>query len=222
MFTSNDLFSLFSIYDLTFTNGMEMKLAFSYNADPDDTSTNEKAIESSDEDDDDYNPGGYEPVFCFEDELEIMAILNAQEIEPDIEEYGDNSRRVYLNTVTFYDSNTYEKLKTMIIDQKVKCGTERGPISMDLDRDILIIRIKEARIKTLVWRLSFLKPKIDIDGNKSVPNDAIGGKALNEGEEGSSAVRKSSRQKKKTSRSQPESNWEPERTRTTRSASKKI
>ena len=47
---------------------MEMKLAFSYNADPDDSSTNGKAIESSDEDDDDYNPGGYEPVFCFEDE----------------------------------------------------------------------------------------------------------------------------------------------------------
>ena len=199
-----------------------MKLAFSYSADPDDPITNEETIElSDDEDDDDYNPGGYEAVYCFEDELEIMAILNAQEIEPDIEEYGDNSRRMYLNTVTFYDSNTYKKLKTMIIDQKVKCGPERGPISMDLDRDLLIIRIKEPRIKTLVWRLSFLGPKIDIDGNKSVPNDAIGGKALNEGEEGSSAVRKSSRQKKKTSRSQPDSNWEPERTRTTRSASKK-
>ena len=70
MFTSNDLFFLlFSIYDLTFTDGMEMKLAFSYSADPDDPITNEETTElSDDEDDDDYNPGGYEAVYCFEDE----------------------------------------------------------------------------------------------------------------------------------------------------------
>ena len=197
---------------------MEMTLAFAFNADPDDP--REEPDEASD-DDDDYNPGGYEAVYCFEDELEIMAILSAQEIPPDFEEYGDNNTRIYLNSVTFYDNDTYEKLRTLVIDQKVKCGKDRGLITMDLDRDLLMIRIKEnQRNRTLVWRLSFLEPKIDIDGNKSVTNDAVG-KALNE-EEGSSEHRKSSRQKKKTSRSQPESNWEPERTRTTRSASKKI
>ena len=94
-----------------------------------------------------------------EDELEIMAVLSCQEIVPlDIEEYGDMQTRMHLNTVTFYDSNTYEKLREFQIDQKIKSGSYGGcKVSMDLDRDVLLIRIKmdSNKTKTLLWKLQW-------------------------------------------------------------------
>ena len=94
-----------------------------------------------------------------EDELEIMAVLSCQEIVPlDIEEYGDMQTRMHLNTVTFYDSNTYEKLREFQIDQKIKSGSYGGcKVSMDLDRDVLLIRIKmdSNKSKTLLWKLQW-------------------------------------------------------------------
>ena len=88
-----------------------------------------------------------------------MAVLSCQEIVPlDIEEYGDMQTRMHLNTVTFYDSNTYEKLREFQIDQKIKSGSYGGcKVSMDLDRDVLLIRIKmdSNKTKTLLWKLQW-------------------------------------------------------------------
>ena len=88
-------------------------------------------------------------------------MLSCQEIVPlDIEDYGDMQTRMHLNTVTFYDSNTYEKLREFEINQKIKSGQSGNlvnGVSMDLDRDVLMIRIKtdSNKTKTLLWKLQW-------------------------------------------------------------------
>ena len=52
-----------------------------------------------------------------------MAVMSVQNITPDLEEYGDFNTRIHLDTVTFYDVNTYEKLRTIKLDQKIRCGS---------------------------------------------------------------------------------------------------
>ena len=88
-----------------------------------------------------------------------MAVLSCQEIVPlDIEEYGDLQTRMHLMTVTFYDSNTYEILREFKINQKIKSGSSGNcKVSMDLDRDVLLIRIKtdSSKTKTLLWKLQW-------------------------------------------------------------------
>ena len=130
---------------------MKWHLAFEYNADPD-----PKEAESE-ESDGDYNPGGYEAVYCYEDELDIIAILSAESIIPDQEEYGDFLTRVKLHKVELFDNKSYAKLRTIPIDHCIKLGSTESPqISLDLDRDMLIIRVKSsAKTRTLVWRLLY-------------------------------------------------------------------
>ena len=88
-------------------------------------------------------------------------MLSCQEIVPlDIEDYGDMQTRMHLNSVTFYDSNTYEKLREFEINQKIKSGQSGNlvnGVSMDLDRDVLMIRIKtdSNKTKTLLWKLQW-------------------------------------------------------------------
>ena len=48
-----------------------------------------------------------EAVYCYDDELEILAVLAWRFIIPDQEEYGDNHTRVRLEAVTFFDNNSY-------------------------------------------------------------------------------------------------------------------
>jgi hypothetical protein len=49
----------------------------------------------------------------------MFAILSAQEITPDIEEFGDFHMRIRLETVTLFDNVTYAKLRTIPINQEV-------------------------------------------------------------------------------------------------------
>ena len=76
-------------------------------------------------------------------------------IIPDLDEYGDNHTRVRLESVTLFDNTSYKKLRTIEIDHCVKLGTSEQPtISLDLDRDILLIRVRTtSKTRTLIWRL---------------------------------------------------------------------
>jgi len=134
----------------------EMKssnMVFSFNADPDNESTETLSDDFSE--DDDYNPGSMEAVYCYDDELEILAVLAWRFIIPDQEEYGDNHTRVRLEAVTFFDNNSYRLLRTIPIDHAVRLGTTEQPsLSLDLDRHILLIRVRTtSRTRTLIWRL---------------------------------------------------------------------
>ena len=84
-----------------------------------------------------------------------MAILAWRYIIPDMEEYGDNNTRVKLEAVTMFDNNSYKKLRTIIIDHAVKLGTSEHPsISLELDRDVLLVRVRTtSKTRTLIWRL---------------------------------------------------------------------
>ena len=72
-----------------------------------------------------------------------------------MEEYGDNNTRVKLEAVTMFDNNSYKKLRTIIIDHAVKLGTSEHPsISLELDRDVLLVRVRTtSKTRTLIWRL---------------------------------------------------------------------
>ena len=84
-----------------------------------------------------------------------MAILAWRYIIPDMEEYGDNNTRVKLEAVTMFDNNSYKKLRTIIIDHAVRLGTSEHPsISLELDRDVLLVRVRTtSKTRTLIWRL---------------------------------------------------------------------
>ena len=72
-----------------------------------------------------------------------------------MEEYGDNNTRVKLEAVTMFDNNSYKKLRTIIIDHAVRLGTSEHPsISLELDRDVLLVRVRTtSKTRTLIWRL---------------------------------------------------------------------
>lgn len=122
---------------------------FAFDADPD--RSDEYHVE-----DEDYNPFNAEAVYAYEDELDILAILGWRFIIPDDqEEYGDYNTRVKLEQVTLFDNKSYAELRTIHIDHAVKLGTSEQPsLSLDLDRDILLIRIRTtSKTRTLIWRL---------------------------------------------------------------------
>ena len=127
---------------------LQSKLVFEFNADPDP----KEPIEDSDED---YDPAGYEVYYCYENELDVLAVLSAESIMPDQEEYGDFHTRIKLHSVQLFDNKTYVKLKSIPLDYCVKLGSTESPqVSLDLDRDVLLIRVKSsAKTRTLVWRL---------------------------------------------------------------------
>ena len=148
-----DLVLLLHFYRLYQISGelQQCKLAFEFNADPDpkETSANDS---SSDEE---YNPAGYEVVYCYENELDILAVLCAESITPDQEEYGDFYTRIKLHRVELFDNKSYVKLKSITLDHCIKLGSTESPqLSLDLDRDVLLIRVKSSsKTRTLVWRL---------------------------------------------------------------------
>ena len=148
-----DLVLLLHFYRLYQISGelQQCKLAFEFNADPDpkETSANDS---SSDEE---YNPSGYEVVYCYENELDILAVLCAESITPDQEEYGDFYTRIKLHRVELFDNKSYVKLKSITLDHCIKLGSTESPqLSLDLDRDVLLIRVKSSsKTRTLVWRL---------------------------------------------------------------------
>ena len=141
---------------------MNCSIAFEFNADPD---PKEADTEESDED---FNPGGYESVYCYENELDILAVLCAEAIMPDQDEYGDFFTRVKLHKVELFDNKSYAKLKSIPLDHCIKLGSTEAPqLSLDFDRDMIVIRVKSSsKTRTLVWRLLYDDKKIEENGDE--------------------------------------------------------
>jgi len=135
------------------------KLVFALNADPEADQAKSLVPNDNDDDDDDdeYDPGGVNVCYCFENELDILAVLGWRYIIPDdIEEYGDNKTRVKLEAVTLFDNNSYKKLRTITLDHAVRLGTSSGipSVCLELDRDVLLVRVRtSSKTRTLIWRL---------------------------------------------------------------------
>ena len=141
---------------------MKCSVAFEFNADPD-----PKEIDTE-ESDDDFNPGGFESVYCYENELNILAVLCAEAVMPDQEEYGDFFTRVKLHKVELFDNKSYAKLKSISLDHCIKLGSTEAPqLSLDFDRDMIVIRVKSSsKTRTLVWRLLYEDKKTEDNGVK--------------------------------------------------------
>ena len=107
----------------------------------------------NDSEDEDYNPGGYEAAYVFEDELDILAVLRAQELTPDDDEFDV---RLRLDDITLFDNRSLEKLRKIPLNHEMKCGnSERGQLSLVMDRDVILIRVKaSSKTRSIIWRLS--------------------------------------------------------------------
>ena len=99
-------------------------------------------------------------------------MLCAESITPDQEEYGDFYTRIKLHRVELFDNKSYAKLKSIPLDHCIKLGSTESPqLSLDLDRDVLLVRVKSsAKTRTLVWRLLYEDNNVEKPEENGVPS----------------------------------------------------
>lgn len=90
-----------------------------------------------------------EITFDYEDELDILAVMAASEVTTD----DDGSLEMNLDKIYLLDSRTYEVHRTIDLNEVVRM-TSSSSMSVVMDRDLLIVRVRNPSLSTtFIYRL---------------------------------------------------------------------